>query len=164
MQHSPPPHDRLFVPTAAGAWRGGRLPGSMIVSGAIALMIGSCLPWQVVTQRMPAPMPTPPSIGIAVLRGVGMVTLVLGVVTLMAGFAILKTPTHPWRLVAALSSLVAAGIGGRYGWEVLQKITRIIRVPMGHPLPVYALGMGLYVLGFGVLLIMTGVVLQRPAR
>ena len=109
-------------------------------------------------------MPTPPSINITVLGGVGIITLLMGVLTLIAGFTILKTPTHTARLLAGLSSLVAAGIGGRYGWEVVQKITTIIRIPMGHPLPIYAHGMGLYVLGFGVLLIMTGVVLQRPAR
>jgi hypothetical protein len=164
MQHSPPPHDHLFVPIAAGAWRGGRLPGIMIVSGAIALLIGSCLPWQVISYRVHPSMPTPPSTIILMVGGVGMITLVMGVVTLIAGFTILKTPTDTARLLAALSSLVAAGIGGRYGWEVVQKITTVIRIPMGHPLSIYALGVGLYVLGFGVLLIMMGVVLQRPTR
>jgi hypothetical protein len=152
MSPSLSPHETLFVPTAAVGWRSGPLPSSMIVGGALAMMIASFLPWYMAVDGS----------GITVLGAEGTLTLLLGALVVVTGLTLLKRPTQAARLLAGVSSVVTAGIGGNYVREIVQSATTPPFVWAGSPLRFYMYGTGLYVLGFGVVLILAGVVLQRP--
>lgn len=164
MQQSPASQDTLFVPVASSALRRGRSAGFLILVGALAVLIGSCLPWQVLYIHL-----NPPR-SISVLDSFGSVTVLLGTVALIAGISMLKRPTYAAWLFAGISSLIVAGIGGYYllreihHMTITTKVTAIIRVPYGFRSPIRAPGIGLYILGLGVVLIMAGVVLNARNR